>query len=930
MLQTRPFTRTILLLGVLPVGMAIVFLTVSFVLLQRYHITGLENQLTTLTERTLMPLLAKSSRDSTEFTHAVHALTHLELVSHISLYDQQSESITNFALPIKTLQQLPFEPTIKSLQLIDDTLYSTLPLSDQESPAWLIIGIHKSPLTVLQYRGYLILIAVAVLVLFWTLYFASRLYYAITAPLQNILTDLRQTLSTSSNKPLGNTQNHLYDELIETLNELILMQQSIRDEMQNNVDQSTKELLETLETVEIQNIELDFARKNALQASRAKSEFLANTSHELRTPLNGILGFTSLLLKTIGLSNQQKDYLSTIEQSAHGLLTVINDILDFSKLETGQLTLEYKPIYVRELIEEVFAIYAPQAHEKNMRLLSIINHNVPRNLLGDPQRLKQVINNLISNAIKFSTHGNIIVRAASLGETDNQSEIKFSVTDNGIGLTEGQQVNLFSAFTKVDSSDSRFQGGTGLGLAIAKGLVDRMNGEIGVESEPQKGSTFWFTVRLGLDRQRISQSPLVNSLYGVNALVFDCNPVCRMEITHLLTNWGVSFLEESHFSNIANTLASNSNDAPVDLLILDAYSEENGFEREKLLSGIQRLTNTFRLPTIILAPPAIQRALQNDVIGLHTQIVPRPVAHSLMHQTMCNLLNIAQRFSSTGDQPETPQSRLKSKGTKILVVDDHPANLKLVSEFLKGLGVEVKTTNSGTEALTICEREIFSLILMDVQMPGLDGYATTKLLRSKEINIRTPIVALTAHAVNEQKTQLLLAGMDDFLSKPVSEDDLRHIIERWAASNTSALETTEKLEAPHTAPAPAAPTSEKKSTTFDWKESLRLAKNKPDLATDLLKILISSLDETLIGIRAAIQENNMQSLLEITHKFHGGCCYCGVPAARQASKTLEEVLHKRDYSNVAQLVDKLLAEISDILAWSHTIDIETLFGDFDD
>src|SRR5690606_20102398 len=175
---------------------------------------------------------------------------------------------------------------------------------------------------------------------------------------------------------------------------------------------------------------------------------------------------------------------------------------------------------------------------------------------------------------------------ASLGETGNQIEIKFSVTDNGIGLTEEQQDNLFSAFTRVDNSDSRIQGGTGLGLAIAKGLVDRMNGEIGVESEAQKGSTFWFTVRLGLDRQRISQSPLVNSLYGINALVFDCNPVCRMEITHLLTNWGVSFIEESHFSNIANTLASAAGDGEsgVDLLILDAYTEENSFEREKLLT----------------------------------------------------------------------------------------------------------------------------------------------------------------------------------------------------------------------------------------------------------------------------------------------------------------------------------------------------------
>jgi len=919
-----------MLLGVLPLCAAMVTLTVGFILLQRHHIVALENQVTEIAEHALLPLLEKKHNDPLEISEAAQALLHLELVSHISLYEQQQEAITNFALPINNLGQLPFDTASRSEKFMGNFLYVTLPLKDRQTPAWLIIGIHKSPLTVLQYKGYLFLVAVAVLVLFWTLYFASRLYYAVTAPLKNILTDLRQTLTNNSDKPLDNTQNYLYGELIETLNELVLMQQSIRDEMQNNVDQSTKELRETLETVEIQNIELDFARKNALQASRAKSEFLANTSHELRTPLNGILGFTSLLLKTTGLSNQQKDYLSTIEQSAQGLLTVISDILDFSKLETGQLTLEYKPIYVRELIEEVFAIYAPQAHEKNMRLLSIINHNVPRNLLGDPQRLKQVINNLISNAIKFSANGNVIVRAASLGETDNQSEIKFSVTDNGIGLTEDQQQSLFSAFSKVDNSDSRFQGGTGLGLAIARGLVDRMNGEIGVESELQKGSTFWFTVRLGLDRQRISQSPLVNSLYGINALVFDCNPICRMEITHLLTNWGVSFIEETHFSNIANTLASNSSHAPVDLLILDAYPEENSFEREKLLAGIQRLKNTFKLPIIILAPPAIQRSLQNDIVGLNTQIIPRPVVHSLMHQTMCNLLNIPQRFSGTSDPQEMPQSRLKIKGIKILVVDDHPANLKLVSEFLKGLGVEVKTTDSGTEALAICERETFSLILMDVQMPGLDGYETTKLLRSKESNVRTPIVALTAHAVNEQKTQLLLAGMDDFLSKPVSEDDLKHIIGRWVEADASGPASIEKATtSPFVSPVIETPKAETELPKFDWKESLKLAKNKADLATDLLKILLASLEETATRIHSTLQENDMKGLLEITHKFHGGCCYCGVPAARHASKVLEEALHKGDYSDLLPLANKLLTEITDLTVWSHTVDIEALFGDFD-
>ena len=932
MIHTRPFTRRIILLGVLPVFLAICLLAVTFIFIQGRLINSLERQISDIAEGTLLPLLANDSIDHELLVQTAQLVLGIETISHLSIYDDSTKKIENLALPMNNLDKIPLQTT-KSIKSINNIAYYSIPVTSDNTQRWLIVGIQKSALEVSRYQGYLILMSIAVFVFLLTLHFASRLYDAVTTPLKDILNDLRQTLLNHSGKLLNNSKNHLYNELIETLNEMILMQQSIREEMQINVDQSTKELRETLETVEIQNIELDFARKNALQASRAKSEFLANTSHELRTPLNGILGFTSLLLKT-NISNQQKDYLSTIEQSAQGLLTVINDILDFSKLETGQLTLEYKPIYVRELIEEVFAIYAPQAHEKNMRLVSIINHNVPRNLLGDPLRLKQVISNLISNSIKFSLHGNIVVRAISLGEMDNQIEIKFSVTDHGIGLSHEQQENLFSAFTKVDNSDSRFQGGTGLGLAIAKGLVDRMKGEIGVDSELQKGATFWFTVRLGIDRQRISQSPFVNSLYGLNALIFDCNPVCRMEITHLLSNWGVNFVEENVFSNISNVIAANHENQPVDILILDAHTEENNFDRERLLDGIQKIRMIFKLPTVVLAPPALQRILQEDMAGLNSLIVQRPVVHSQLHQAMCSLLNIAQRLP-VGAPESAAQPLVKNEGLRILVVDDNPANLKLVCEFLRGLGVATKALNNGYDVIEACDKEFFDLILMDVQMPGMDGLETTKALRARETERRTPVVALTAHAVNEQKTQLLLAGMDDFLSKPVSEDDLKHIIERWAKSGsrietqeTRSVDTAEIITpTQHTAPTPM---REGSATFFDWGESMRLARNKPELATDMLKMLIASLPETTANIKEALAAKDMDRLLEITHKLHGGCCYCGVPALRLASKSLEQILHQKDYSDVNALVETLVQEAQILLGWSDELDIDVLFADYDD
>lgn len=942
MLHTRPFTRRIILLGIVPVFIATILLSVGFIILQSRLVKSLEIQTTNLAKEALIPLLSSTEHSEVELLTTAQLLLGIETISHLSLYHSSNSPAQHLALPIKSTDKLSFSQD-ETTKTIGNNVYTVIPFIHRGHQSWLVIGVQNSPLKISQYQGYLILMAVAILVFLLTIHFSSRLYTVVTAPLKDILNELRQTLNNHSEHLLSNSKNHLYNELIETLNEMIMMQQAAREEMQNNIDQSTKELRETLETVEIQNIELDIARKNALQASRAKSEFLANTSHELRTPLNGILGFTSLLLKT-NITNQQKDYLSTIEQSAQGLLTVISDILDFSKLETGQLTLEYKPIYVRELIEEVFSIYAPQAHEKNMRLVSIINHNVPRNLLGDPQRLRQVIANLISNAIKFSLNGNIVVRATSLGEMDNQIEIKFSVADNGIGLTDEQQENLFSAFGKIDNSDSRFQGGTGLGLAIAKGLVDRMKGEIGVESQYQKGSTFWFTVRLGIDRQRISQSPFVNSLYGLNVLVFDNNPVCRMEVTHLLSNWGVTFVEENNFNDIVNIIAANHEERPVELLILDAYTDENNFDRERLLSGINRIRMTFKLPVIILAPPAIQRILQDDMAGLNAQIVARPVVHNQLHQTMCSLLNIAHRLPSGGAVAESAESNpipMQNRGIRILVVDDNAANLKLVCEFLRGLGVEARATSSGYEALEISEKESFDLVLMDVQMPGIDGLETTKLLRARESSDRVPIVALTAHAVNEQKTQLLLAGMDDFLSKPVGEEDLKHIIERWIKSSTAEIESHQPpariQESAQESPAASEPSHPKiqsniasKPSTFDWSESMRLSKNKPDLATDMLKMLLESLPETSKKIETARQNQNWQDLLEVTHKLHGGSCYCGVPALRLAAKSLEETLHKKALSNANDLTDHLLKEIQNFISWSEEHDIDVLFSDYDD
>ncbi len=915
------FLRQLLIFVIFPVATACLFIAISFFTIQRSQTAFFEQQLFDFIESNITPETVASD----SFEAIGNRLLETTSIQHFSLYQAQPHRLDHYGLPIK-LPEISLQSGRSTRWQMRSIAFKAFPIDANQ---WLIAGISTHELIINEYKNMFIVVILCIAVLSFVAFCTTKLHQSVLTPLQGLVGQTRKLLTQELDEPIHLKNPNIYDELVDVINEIVRFQKGLVEEIQSLGEQSTNELRETLETLEIQHIELDMARKNALQASKAKSEFLANTSHELRTPLNGILGFTSLLLKT-ELSNQQRDYLATIEQSSQGLLTVINDILDFSKLETGQLTLEYKPISLHEIVEEIFTIYAPSAHEKNLRLLSMIHRSVQQNLLGDPHRIKQVITNLVTNAIKFSSRGSIILKATSLSETDNRTELKISITDNGIGLTDEQQEQLFTAFSKVDSSDSRLQGGAGLGLAIAKGLIHRMQGEIGVESSPNQGSTFWFTLRLGIDKTHSAQSPLQNSLYGINALIYDANDDCRAEIAHYLNDWGVFYREENSLINIENPLAETKNQSGFDIVILDAYTDQNSFDRDKLLRIIHNINARYQLPVIILAPSSIQRLLQDDILGLNTVIVQRPVQHAVLHQAICNHLDIIQPMPHPDVHAGTPSNITSQHNIQVLVVEDNPANLKLVEELLKGLGVQVTAAENGYSALQLCESTPFDLIFMDVQMPGIDGLETTRQLREKEVADRTPIIALTAHAVDEQKKRLLLAGMDDYLSKPVSESDLRMMIKRWTHGVDFTPEPTSSVQ-PSTPvlpkETPIKPSKPSKPKVFDWAQSMELAKQKPDLAKDMLKMLVDSIDPTRDAITSALNTSDWEFLMEVVHKFHGGCCYCGVPALRLAAKEVEDALYANHESIYKEKVHALYTEMDALVAWLGNYDVATLFSD---
>lgn len=726
----------------------------------------------------------------------------------------------------------------------------------------------------------------------------------------------------------------LYNMLIEDMSSLA---KEFAEVKRNGADSTFEELKETLETVEIQNIELDMARKNALSISRVKSEFFANICHVIRTPLNGIIGFSELLRKT-RLSSQQQEYVETIDESAKGLLTVVNDILDFSRLEIGKLSLEYKPTRIRQVVEDAVKIHAPAAEEKRLRLLTIIDHDFPENLLGDPLRLKQVLNNLISNAIKFTHTGHILISVSKESQSHSQLVLKFSVTDSGIGLSEEQKECLFDAFSETISNEKRGTEGAGLGLAIAKGIVDRMQGRIGVESELNKGATFWFTATLGQNpKAKINQGYLAGTFSQLNTLVCENDPLSRNEITHYLRGWGAKVVEQADSAKVIATMRDISPNTAIHLAILGVDTENTLFSIDKLHILVNKLSREFSTAVLVIVNGRDRKTIEPLVAANNNKLTLRPLYCNRFHQTIGNQLRRADTPFCEASQTKTtaPLTALseasRPDSISVLAVDDNQANLRLVLELLKALGVEALGARSGTEVLTELEKSQFDLILMDVQMPAMDGVELTKRIRAQETPPqRTPIIALTAHTVSEQKSKLLVAGMDDYLTKPVNESDLQHIIERWAPQNgkqrdrsiaMTELKSTEQNASNKVLEPPL----------VDLSLSLTLAKDKADLAKDMLEIMFKDLQQARSQLIPLAKKRSYTELQDIVHKIHGGACYCGIPKLKRLSESsdrkLENIINKKsEATDLEQDMQELTDLIDQLIEWRKRNDLYNFFG----